>query len=114
MLFGRSSIISTWVIPALYPEKSCIFGSSPSIRHDRIRAIGFFAFFLGLNASDPLLGLCIVGIFQILFPEASSYTVLMLTFKRGFPGLPWCTVAGAWLWKNHKSGWHPQLISPMS
>ena len=93
MLFGRSSIISTWVIPALYPAKSCSFGSSLSVRHDRIRAIGFFAFFLGLNASDPRLGLCIVGIFQILFPEASAYTVLILTFEMGLPGVLWCMVA---------------------
>jgi hypothetical protein len=62
--FGWSSIIATWVIPTLYPAKLCILGSVPFLVHDLIRATGFFAFFLGLNASDPRRGLCIVGIYQ--------------------------------------------------
>ena len=66
-LFCLESIIITWVIPALYPVNSCIFGSFVSIRHEFIRAIGFFDLFFGVNASDPLRGLCIVAISQSSF-----------------------------------------------
>jgi hypothetical protein len=62
MLWGTSSINVSAVIPTLYPANPCIFlplASSSLL----ILQISLLALFLGEKASEPLLGLCLAGIF---------------------------------------------------